>query len=505
MRKIRDILRLSFQGVSTREMALSLSIGRTTLREYLHRARKAGIRWPLPEDLSDSDLERLLFPPISRDGNKNIPLPDWNYIHSELRRDGVTLLLLWEEYREVHTDGYGYSRFCELYTGWEGKLSPVMRQRHRAGEQLFVDYAGSTIDIVDPATGEIHAAQIFVASLGACNYTYMEASWTQQLFDWISSHVRAFEYFGGVTDQIVCDNLKSGVTKACFYEPEINRTYEDMACHYGTAVLPARPHKPKDKSKVEVAVQVAERWVLAKLRNRRFFSLEEANAAIHLLLDQLNNKVTRHLEASRRQLFEKLDKPALKPLPIERYVYAEWKSCRAGVDYHVELKKHYYSVPYQLMKKKLWARITLRTIEIFHNGQRVASHVWGSGNRQHSTIPDHMPANHRFLADFTPQRIRKQAMEIGPNVLIFVDAIIRRKIHPQQGYRTCLGVVGLVGKFGKDRLDSACARALEINAISYSSLNSILKKGLDRKARKPATDDAPAITHHNIRGAQYFH
>ena len=504
MRKIRDVLRLSAEGLSTRQMASSLAIGRTTLRGYLDRARKAGLSWPLPPELSDADLEERLFAPSARANERRTSQPDWSYVHRELRRKGVTLSLLWEEYREAYPDGYGYSRFCELYTRWEGKLSPVMRQRHPAGERLFVDYAGVTIDVVDPETGEVRAAQLFVATLGASNFTFAEATWTQTLPDWVASHVRAFSFFGGVAAQVVPDNLRAGVTKACFYDPEINRTYADLAAHYDTAVVPARPRQPKDKAKVESAVLLVERWILARLRNRQFFSLEEVNAAIRPLLDRLNNKVSRHLDASRRQLFEQLDRPALKPLPAEPYVYAEWKKCRAGIDYHIAIGRHYYSVPHQLVKKELWARITVRTVEAFHGGQRVASHVRTSGNGQHSTQRDHMPAHHRFREDWTPQRIHARAARVGPNVAIFAEVVMRGRKHPEQGYRTCLGVIRLADKFGRDRLDAACKRALEINARSYSSVHSILKNGLERKPRTRATEE-PAITHPNIRGADYFH
>jgi transposase len=308
----------------------------------------------MPPEMSDTDLERLIYPRTARDVSNRATQPDWAHIHRELRRKSVTLSLLWEEYRADHTEGYGYSRFCELYTRWEGKLSPVMRQRHPAGERLFVDYAGHTVDVIDPKTGEVRTAQLFVAVLGASSYTFAEASWTQSLPDWIASHGRAFGFFGGVTVQIVSDNLKAGVTRACFYDPAINRTYGDLAAHYDTAVVPARPHKPKDKAKAEGAVLLVERWILARLRNRQFFSLEDVNAAIRPLLDRLNDKVSRHLGASRRQLFEQLDKPALKPLPVAPYVYAEWKKCRAGLDYHIAIDRHYYSVPHQLLKKELW-------------------------------------------------------------------------------------------------------------------------------------------------------
>jgi len=504
MRKIRDVLRLSAEGLSTRQIAASLAIGRTTLRGYLDRATELGLAWPLPAEMSDTDLERCLFHRPYQNTQRIEAQPDWPYIHRELRRKGVTLSLLWEEYRADHPDGYGYSRFCELYTRWEGKLSPVMRQRHPAGERLFVDYAGRTIDVIDPQTGEVRTAQVFVAVLGASNYTFVEATWTQSLPDWIASHVRALNFFGGVTAQIVSDNLKAGVTKACFYDPAINRTYADMAAHYDTAVVPARPYKPKDKAKAEGGVLLAERWILARLRNHQFFSLAEVNAAIRPLLDRLNDKLSRHLGANRRQLFEQLDKPALKLLPVAPYVYAEWKKCRAGLDYHVAIDKHYYSVPYQLLKKDLWARITDRTIEVFHVGQRVASHVRTSSNGKHSTLRDHMPAHHQFRDDWTPDRIKARAARVGPNVAIFVEVAMRSRKHPEQGYRTCLGVIRLADKFGRDRLDAACSRALEINARSYSSLLSILKNGLESRPRTRATDE-PAITHPNIRGADYFH
>lgn len=504
MRKIKEALRLRAEGLSGRRVAQSLSLGRATVSEYFRRADVAGLSWPLPEGLSDTELEHRLYPHEIGGSARQIPQPDWAYVHSELRRKGVTLALLWEEYRAIHPDGYGYSRYCELYTRWEGKLSPVMRQRHPAGERLFVDYAGHTIDVFCPRTGEVRVAQIFVATLGASNYTYVEATWTQTLPDWIASHVRAFGFFGGVPGMIVSDNLKAGVTKACFYNPEINRTYGDMAAHYGTAVVPARPRKPKDKAKVENAVQLAERWVLAKLRNQRFFGLDELNAAIRPLRDALNGKVTRHLGASRRALFETIDKPALKPLPSSSYVFAEWKQRRAGIDYHVEIDRHYYSAPHQLIKQKLWVRITARTVEIFHKGQRVAAHARISGNRQHSTVREHMPANHRFHSDISPRFLRMQAARIGPNVETFVDVLMRKRRHPEQAYRSCLGVLKLARSYGKERLDAACERALTINAHSYSSLNSILKNGLDRQRRDPAPD-GPAITHKNIRGADYFH
>ncbi|HSQ70719.1 MAG TPA: IS21 family transposase [Steroidobacteraceae bacterium] len=505
MRKIAEALRLKATGLSTRKIAASLNVGQSTVSDHLKRAERAGLSWPLPDGLGNVELEHRLFRPQGGRTRRGLSEPDWSAVHRELRRKGVTLSLLWEEYRAAHPDsGYGYSRFCELYRRWEGRLSPTMRQHHVAGERVFVDYAGDTLDIIDAGTGEVRPAQIFVGVLGASNYTYAEASWTQGLPDWIGAHVRMLEFFGGVPGQIVSDNLKAGVTKACFHEPRINRTYAEMAAHYDTAVIPARPYKPRDKAKVEVGVLLVQRWIIARLRKRRFFSLSELNTAIRELLPGLNGKVTRHLGASRRALFEQLDRPALTPLPVTPYEYADWLERRAGLDYHVEVEKHYYSVPHQLLKRVLWVRITARTVEIFHEGQRVASHVRTSGNRKHTTVAQHMPASHRRYAGMTPAEIRRRAARVGPNTAALVELILRTKPHPEQGFRACLGIVRLAGPHGREALEAACLRANEIGGLSYSSVKSILQNNLHR--RRPETPaEGPAITHPNIRGASYFH
>ncbi len=504
MRKIRDALRLKAAGLSTRQIAASLGVGRTTAGDYLRRAERAGVSWPLPDDVTDEALEqRLLRPAVAVKSNAR-PQPDWSAIHRELAKPAVTLMLLWEEYRAVHADGYGYSQFCERYRRWRGRLSPSMRQTHPAGEKLFVDYAGQTIEIVDGRTGEVRAAQLFVAVLGASSYTYAEATLSQSLPDWIGSHCRAFAHFGGVPAQTVSDNLKAGITKTRFYEPTVNRTYADLAAHYDTAIIPARPNKPRDKAKVEVGVQLAERWILAALRNRRFFSLGDLNKAIAECVGKLNARVTRHLGASRQALLEELDRPALKALPQEPYEYAEWCERRVGLDYHVEVEKHYYSVPHGLLREKVWTRLTARTVEVFHRGKRVAVHMRSSSNRRHTTVREHMPSAHRRYADWTPERLRRQAGEIGPNTATLIDIIMRQRRHPEQGFRASIGILRLTKTYGVRRLEAACARALEIGARSYTSVNAILKNNLDRKRSEPATD-GPAILHQNIRGAGYFH
>jgi transposase len=504
MRRIRDVLRLSAAGMSKRQIAASLGVSATAARESIRRARGAGLAWPLPDELSEEELERRLYPPPNAAAKSRRPHPDWAAIHRELRRPGVTLQLLWEEYRAVHPDGYGLSRFCELYRAWEARLSPTMRQNHVAGERMFVDYAGTTLTVIDPSTGEARTAQLFVAVLGASSYTYAEATWTQGLSDWIGAHTHSFAFFGGLTAMVVSDNLRSGITKACFYEPQVNRTYAEMAAHYGTAVIPARPYRARDKAKVEVAVQVATRFIIAKLRNRQFFALSTLNAAIAELATQINDRVSRHLGASRRALFEELERSALKPLPAEPYVFAEWKQCRVGLDYHVEIDKHYYSVPHQLLREKVWARITARTIEVFHRGKRVAAHVRSSSNRKHTTVREHMPSSHQRYADWTPERLRRQAGAIGRHTAALVEIILCERAHPEQGFRACVGIVRLAKSYGRERLEAACSRALEIGARSYSSVNSILKNDLDR--RRPAMPaDGPAIAHDNIRGPTYFH
>jgi transposase len=504
MRKIFDVLRLSAAGMSKRKISASLGVSATAAGECIRRARRAGLGWPLPEGLAEEALERRLYPPPAEAPKDRRPLPDWAAIWRELRRPGVTLQLLWEEHRAANPDGYGISRFCELFRTWEARVSPTMRQNHVAGERLFVDYAGTTLEVIDGTTGEVWTVQLFVAALGASNYVYAEATWTQGLSDWIGSHTRTFAFIGGVPAMLVSDNLRSGITKACFYEPAVNRTYAEMAAHYGTAVLPARPRKPRDKAKVEVSVQIATRFIIAKLRNRQFFSLAALNVAIAGLVAQINNRVSRHLGASRRALFEDVERSALKQLPAEPYVFAEWKECRVGLDYHVEIDKHYYSVPHQLLREKVWARITARTIEVFHRGQRVAAHVRSSGNRKHTTVREHMPSSHRRYADWTPERLKHQAGEVGRNASVLVEIIMQERAHPEQGFRASIGILRLAKTFGRERLEAACGRALEIGARSYSSVNSILKNNLDR--RRPDTPaDGPAIAHDNIRGPTYFH
>jgi len=506
MRKIKEVLRLKWaQGLSNRQIAKACGIGRPTVGEYLRRAAEAGLAWPLPTDLDEATLERQLFRPPPSLPAQARGVPDWSLVHQELKRKGVTLFLLWQEYRETHPEGYQYSWFCDHYRAWQGKLDVVMRQDHRAGEKLFVDYAGQTMPVVDRDTGEIREAQIFVAVLGASNYSYAEATWTQGLPDWIGSHRRAFSFLGGVPELVVPDNLRAGVSKAHRYEPDTNPTYQDMATHYGVAVLPTRVRRPRDKAKVEAGVLVVERWILAALRQRTFFSLAELNAAIAGLLEKLNARPFKKLPGCRRAHFEALDKPALRPLPAVPYVYAEWKKARVHIDYHLEVEGHYYSVPHALIKKQLDVRITQNIIECFCRGKRVASHRRSQQKGRHTTVPAHMPESHRQAGEWTPQRLSSWAAKTGPATEKLITTVLTSRKHPQQAYRSCLGILRLGKTYGDVRLEAACRRALILGSHSYKSIESILKHRLDDKPLAEQQELALPEDHDNIRGPSYYH
>ena len=505
MRKIVEVLRLYHErGRSHREIARVVSASPTTVGEILRRAKQCGVTYPLPEDVSEIGLEAQLYPPAAA-SNRTRPEPEWPAIHREMRRKGVTLDLLWQEHKTEHPDGYLYSSFCAHYRQWVGRLSVSMRQTHAPGEKLFVDYAGPTVPIVDPMTGEIRQAAIFVAVLGASNYAYCEATWSQSLPDWIGSHVRAFEHINGVPALLVPDNLKSGVTTACFYEPELNPTYRDLATHYATAVLPARPYRPKDKAKVEAGVLLVERWVLARLRNQRFFSLGELNRSIAELMTALNNRPFKKLPGCRLSAFIELDRPALRSLPATRYEFAEWKVVKAGPDYHVEVVAHYYSVPYRFAREKVDARYTATTVEVFHRGTRIASHVRNDAPGRHTTVDAHMPPAHLAVQGWNGPRLLDWAARIGPHAKAVVESILHQRRHPQQGYRSCLGILRFGKTFGDDRLEAACERAIDIGAMSYKSLKSILKNGLDKKRTSPPAQTCLPLVHANVRGPDYYH
>lgn len=511
MRFVREILRLHHEArLSQRQIAATLHLSQGVVSKYLAAARSQGVSWPLAVEESDEALNARLFPvpratppPFSR-----YALPDWGSVHGERHRKGMTLQLLWEEYREAHPgQAYSYPQFCVRYRDFCGRLKTSLRQIHKAGEKTFTDYAGPTVGIVDARTGEIRQAQIFVAVLGASNYTYCEATWSQSLPDWVGSHVRTFTFFQGVTNLLIVDNLKAAVTKACRYEPVLNRTAQDFATHTGTVILPARPYKPKDKAKVEGTVLLVERWILARLRHQTFFSLDELNHALSTLLKDLNTRPFKKLPGNRQEAFERLDRPALKPLPQTPYEYAIWKHARIHIDAHAEIDRHYYSAPHTLVGERVEVRITATIIEIFHNHKRVASHVRSGIRGAHTTTLEHLPKAHRKHLEWSPQRLLDWGTSIGPATRTVVDWQLTHKPHPEQGYRACLGLLSLAKRYSAPRLEAACVHAIRLNSFTRHTVLSLLRHGLDRQ---PLVLDAPTeekapVAHENVRGAKYYH
>jgi len=505
MRKIKEVLRLKWEkGLSIRQIAASCVISKSTIKDYLDRAQISGFSWPLPDDLDDAAVEHLLFSPASHTDGSKRQMPPMDYIHRELKKKRVTLQLLWYEYKKTNPDGYQYSQFCERYRQWTGKLDVCLRQSYRAGEKLFVDYAGQTIPVTDSFSGKTREAYLFVATLGASNYTFVWASFSQDLPSWISAHVRVLDYFGAVPEIIIPDNLLSGVTKPSYYEPDINPTYLDLSLHYGTVIIPARVRKPKDKAKVETAVKVAEMWILAALRNHTFFGLEELNKAVSEKLIELNDRKFQKMEGSRKSLFETIDKPAMKPLPLRAYEYAEWKKATVNVDYHIAVDDHYYSVPYQLLKERVDVRLTAATIEVLFKNNRVASHARSYDKWKHTTLTEHMPKRHQKFLEWTPSRIIAWAGKNGPHTQALVTRIIESRRHPEQGFRSGLGVIRLAKLFTEQRLEAACQRALSLNACSFKHVKSILENSIDKQPLSPAFDAVKPIQHHNLRGKEYY-
>lgn len=509
MRKIREILRLRFDlGKSHREIANSICIGGSTVADCLKRAAKAGLTWPLPSELDDEKLESMLYSVVT---SKNVAAQaiDFSYIHQEMKRNkGMTKLLLWMEHKEKYSDSIGYSHFCDLYRAWNQTLDVSMRQTHVFGEKTFIDYAGMTVPMINGETGEIIEVQIFIAALGGSSYVFAEATLSQSLPDWISSHVRAFQFFGGVPELLVPDNLTSGVTSPHRYDPDINPTYQDMAEHYGVAVIPARVRKPKDKAIAEKTVQMVEQRILAPLRNHQFFGLHEINAAIRPLLDELNRRPFQKLPGSRLSQFEEFEKHTLKPLPSISYEFAEWKKATINLDYHIAFESNYYSVPYTYVKKQVDIRYTANIVEIFYKSYRIASHqreLYRKG--RYFTLKEHMPEKHQQAVEWPPDRIIRWARTLGSFVALFAQQLMDARVHSQQAYRSCMGLIRLGKRYGNDRLNNACKRALSISAINYKSVETILKNNLDQQElhREIKEEFITPPGHDYVRGSEYFH
>ncbi len=506
VRYIKEILRLRYETkLSQREISRSVRVSVGTVNQYLTRAVQAGISWPLPAEMDQTALIKALFPDQPVTHRTGFVIPDWSSAQNELRHKGMTKQLLWEEYCQCHPyNAYSYSQYCHHYQVWLSQQRRSMRQIHKAGEKLFIDYAGPTVAVINPDTGEIRQAAIFVAVLGASNYSFAEATWGQSLSDWLESHVRAFEFFGGTTTILVPDNLKSAINKACRYEPEMNRSYSMLAEHYGVAVIPARPRKPKDKSKAEGSVLLVERWVLAKLRHETFFTLASLNARIKELLEQLNNKPFQKLPGSRRSQFEALDKPVLRPLPTNRYQYVDIKKARVGIDYHIEYDNHFYSVPHQLSGRQLEVHANSSCVQVYNLDKLITAHP----RKYHAgftTNPVHMPENHRAHAEWTPARLLKWGATIGPNTKIMVQGFIDAKQHPEQAYRACLGLLKLNKLYGAERLEKACRLGLVEGLCNVKSIRNILKYNRDQSSTATEEDNTALNQHHeNVRGSNQY-
>lgn len=501
VRKIREVLRLKEEaGLSNRAIARACKISNSTVGEYVRRAQQAGLHWPLPVGISDDDLYRKLFPEEQNPENPERALPDWETIRKELKKKGVTLKLLWIEYREQHRNGYQYTQFCEYYRRWAKTQSPTGRFLHNGGEVMEVDYAGLTMTIVNPETGETRQAPVFVATFPASDYVYAEVQPSQELCHWINGHVRALAFFGGVPKIFRPDNPKTGIKSPNYYEPDLNPTYQELAEHYQVAVLPARVRKPRDKGNVENGVQNVERWVLAPLRHQTFFSEGEANRAIKPLLEALNQREMAHLGKSRRALFEETDLPELRPLPEKPYQFATWKTARVNIDYHVAFEKHFYSVPHNLIHQEVNIKATERMVEVFHKGQQVAIHPRSQAAGRFSTRAEHMPSNHRFVLELDAGWLLQQAEAIGPRASQYLQALLRHRAFPEQAYRSCLGVLSLARKYPAALVETACQRLLEAHLFTYKDLKNELE-ALARQSSVPAA----APPHENVRGETYYH
>jgi len=506
MSRVTEILRLKFaENRTEREIARSVGAGKTTVHDVIAKAINAGITWPLPTEWSETDTRNALFPGLIPSKEAARPLPDWGVVRKELMRKGVTLQLLWEEYREEYPSGYGLTQFCEYYSRWEKQARLVMRQEHRAGEKTFLDFSGLTVPWLDLETGKIKEAEVFLAVLGASNYTFALAVASQSLENWVHCHLEMNRYFAGTTQVWVPDNLKAAVTKANIYSPELNPTYREIARFYSVTVLPARSRKPKDKAKVEIGVKIAQMWILAKLRKQTFTSIEEINSAIEPLLDAMNDKKMKHVNASRYELFEKIEKGALRQLPEVAFEMATWSRAKIGPDYHIESEKHYYSTPYQLVGQEVEVRTTRMCVEIFLAGKRVAAHPRSPTAYKKTTAKEHRPPNHRALVDWTPERIISWAREYGESTSAAIKIILERKLHPEDAFRTCFALLRLAKVHGKSALDSACKIAVEQNVVRHQSIRSILENGLHKGLPSQSTPPANTETHENIRGSSYYH
>ena len=501
MRKLKEAARLLLEfKLGVRPIARACNISTSTAHAYVDRLKELDVPYAEIAAMGDDELENLLFPKEEKTPAR--PLPDFDYLSKEMTKPGVTLQLLYEEYKKDNADGYERSRFYDLYRDWIKKTDPIMRFNHKAGEKTFVDFSGDKAHYQDPATGKIIEAELYVSVLGASSYLFARAVPDQTVENFVDCTIRAFDFYGGCSEYLVIDNLKSGVTHACFYEPDVNKTFAAMAEHYRVAVLPTRVKKARDKAKAESGVLQAQRRILASLRNRTFFSLAELNAAIAEETKKLNERPMTGISKSRLERFVEIDKPALRPLPEERYMITAWKKAAVHIDYHVDVEKTYYSVPYTLIGQKVDISYTHSMVEIYHRGKRVASHMRVDKPGAFVTDRRHMPHEHRRFLEWTPERIKSWGAKIGPNTKMLMEAIMEHREHPEHGYRSCLGLIRLSKLYEPERVEQACLRALDLGAYNYRSVKSLLERGLEKAS--PETKQKIIPLHSNVRGKGYY-
>lgn len=506
MRQINEVLRLHFESkLSIRAISRSCGLARSTIDNYLRLFEAANISWPLPDSMGESELLEKLRPlqPKQLPNTLSRPLPEWEQIHRQLRCKNVTLKLLWKEYRLDYPDGYGLSQFYAHYNQWASKIEPSLRQVHAPGEKMFVDWAGATVPVRDAKTGEVSQAAIFVAVLGFSQKVFVRAYENQQIQCWTDAHVKSFEFYGGVPELVIPDNTKTAVVRPCRYEPGLNDSYAEMAGHYGCAILPTRPYKPRDKAKAETAVQIVQREILAALRHRTFFDLGELNQAIGQKLDELNKRPFAKLSGSRQELFTQQEQGLLKPLPVRPYEFAQWKRAKVNIDYHAVVDKHLYSVPYKLIHQEVRARLSRSMVELYHNGIRVAVHRRSFNPGKFTTVNEHLPKSHQKHLEWNPGRLINWARRTGPLLARVVQTILNNRPHPEQGYRACLGLMRLSRSVGSERMEGACKRALSYGTCTYKSIASILENKLDQSTQQKERP-LKAPEHSNLRGADYY-
>jgi len=501
MRKIKEVLRLYFEGrINQSKIACIVKASRSTVQQYIMRFTASGLTWPLVQEIGEEDLERRLFP--DRQTHTSRPAPDYDHLLQEIRRPDATLSVLWEEYKQQHPGGYQYSHFCDLFNAYRSKVSYSMRQEHKAGEKTFIDFGDSPIKVIDPKTGIETGTKIFVSVWGASNYMFARSCYDEQLPTWIRLNIEALKYFGCCPKAMVPDNLKSAVSRACRYEPDINPTYAEFAEHYGTVIFPARPYRPKDKSKAENGVKLARRWILFRLRNRMFYSLSELNQAIDALLEEFNDRIMKKFKKSRSDLFEQLDKPHALALPESHYEFAEWKRAKVQFNYHISHEGHDYSVPYTFISQEVDIKTTCNMVEVYCKGKRICSHR-RSYKAGYTTVPEHMPISHQKYLEWTPDRILRYAEKYGASVKELIEKIMGSRRFPEQAYKSCIGIIRLENKYTAERLNLACKRALDYRAYSYSSVVKILDKNLDKQIT--TIHAIPSVVgHENVRGSDYY-